>query len=159
MDPGTYPSNFEYACEADSVVIDPPIHLKYLQTDVEALGGKIIRREVASVQELYDSYPDSSIIINASGLGSRDIQGIKDDKVFPDRGQNVLVSTSNTDETYYRAGEEYTYVIPRPLTGVQVCGGVHQPYNLYVAASTLAISSVEAVLTQGQVSGGRHEYC
>lgn len=125
-------------------MIDPPIHLQFLQQQIEQLGGKIIRREVTSLDELYTSYPNSSVFINASGLGSRDIVGIQDTKCFPDRGQNVLVSTSETGTMYNRVGNEYTYIIPRPLNNIQVCGGVHQPYNLYVC---LRLSTIWAALT------------
>lgn len=108
-------------------MIDPPIHLHWLQAQIESLGGSILRRTITSLDELYSSYPESCIFVNASGLGARDIGGIQDPKVFPDRGQNILISSKDTGTSYSLKGDEYTYIIPRPLSNILVCGGIHQP--------------------------------
>ncbi|KAM0122272.1 hypothetical protein ACP6JC_001012 [Aspergillus fumigatus] len=91
---------------------------------------EFIRKRVESLQELYAMFPESSVFINASGLGSKTLTDVRDDKCFPERGQNVFYRTDKCRQMYFRNGKEYTYVIPRPLSEGVVLGGVKQPNNL-----------------------------
>jgi D-amino-acid oxidase len=77
-------------------------------------------------------FPESRVFINASGLGSKTLTDVQDDKCFPERGQNVFYRTDKCRQMYFRNGKEYTYIIPRPLSGGVVLGGVKQPNNLSV---------------------------
>lgn len=94
------------------------------------MGGRFIRRKVESLHELYDMFPDSRIFINASGLGSKTLADVQDDLCFPERGQNVFLRTDKCQMMYFRNGQEYTYVIPRPYSEGVVLGGVKQQDNL-----------------------------
>ena len=105
--------------------------MPYLDRQIQSLGGRFIRRKVDSIQELYDMFPDSRIFINASGLGSKTLADVMDDRCFPERGQNVFLQTEQCQSMYFRNGKEYTYVIPRPHSGGIVLGGVKQQDNLY----------------------------
>lgn len=122
-------SGYSYTCEYDTPVIDPPIYMPWLKAQFEKLGGKVERRAFSSLDEVYASYPRSAIIINATGVGSRNLGGVNDPKSFPDRGQNTLVASHDTRGLYFRVGKEFSYVIPRPKSGILVCGGIHQPWN------------------------------
>ncbi len=121
-------NDFEYTCEYENLVIDPTIYLPFIKKEIDKLGGKFIRKEITSVEGLFSNFPTCEIFINATGLGSMFIEGIMDDKCYPDRGQTVKVRTK-TDTIFYRNGKEYTYLIPRPLQGILICGGVNQPGN------------------------------
>lgn len=90
-------------------------------------GSSFVRRKVSSLTELHHISPMSSILINASGWGSRHLLDVLDAKCFPNRGQNVFYKTSETGKAYFRNGKEYTYVIPRPLSGSVILGGSKQP--------------------------------
>ncbi|KAJ9192348.1 hypothetical protein DTO166G4_4299 [Paecilomyces variotii] len=125
--PGEFPPNFNCAWSYDCLVTDPTKHMPYLRKQVESLGGKFIRQKVSSLEELYSMFPDSRIFINASGWGSKLLNDVRDDKCYPDRGQNVFLKTSNCRTMYFRNGKEYTYVIPRPLSEGVVLGGIKQP--------------------------------
>lgn len=129
IDPQHVPAGYTYTCEYDTAVIDPPIYMPWLKAQFEKLGGKVLRREVVSLDEVYASFPQSAIIINASGLGSRDLGGVNDLHSFPDRGQNTLIASNDTQNLHFRIGQEFTYIIPRPKSGILVCGGIHQPWN------------------------------
>lgn len=109
--------------------------MPYLGKQITALGGQIIRKRVESLQELYDMFPESSVFINASGLGSRTLKDVQDERCFPERGQNVFYRTDECRQMYFRNGKEYTYVIPRPLSQGVVLGGVRQQENLSVIHS------------------------
>lgn len=104
--------------------------MPYLSKQVTSLGGHFIRQRVGSLQELYKMFPESSVFINASGIGSKLLTDVEDEKCFQERGQNVFYRTEKCDTMYFRNGKEYTYVIPRPMSKGVVLGGVKQQDNL-----------------------------
>jgi D-amino-acid oxidase len=104
--------------------------MPYLKRQIEMMSGQFIRHKVKSLHDLYDMFPDSLVFINASGLGSKTLADVRDDRCFPERGQNVFLRTKNCRTMYFRNGQEYTYVIPRPYSGGVVLGGVKQQDNL-----------------------------
>ncbi|KAL4803829.1 hypothetical protein BDV18DRAFT_39808 [Aspergillus unguis] len=130
LKPGEYPSNFNCGWAYETVVTDPTRHMPFLREKIISLGGHFIRKRVDSLEELYSMFPESSIFINASGLGSKTLTDVRDEKCFPERGQNVFYRTNNCNTLYFRYGQEYTYIIPRPLSEGVVLGGVKQRDNL-----------------------------
>ena len=104
--------------------------MPYLGKQITSLGGQFIRKRVNSLEELYRMFPESSLFINASGIGSKTLTDVRDDRCFPERGQNVFYHTDNCNTMYFRNGKEYTYVIPRPQSKGVVLGGVKQQDNL-----------------------------
>ncbi|KAF4247734.1 hypothetical protein CNMCM8980_006957 [Aspergillus fumigatiaffinis] len=130
LEPGEYPPNFHCGWSYQTLVTDPTRHMPYLGKQITALGGQFIRKRVGSLQELYAMFPESSVFINASGLGSKTLTDVRDDKCFPERGQNVFYRTDKCRQMYFRNGKEYTYVIPRPFSEGVVLGGVKQPNDL-----------------------------
>ncbi|OOQ88212.1 FAD dependent oxidoreductase superfamily [Penicillium brasilianum] len=130
LSPGEYPSEFACAWAYETLVTDPTRHMPYLKRQIQRLGGHFIRHKVESLRELYDMFPDSRVFINASGLGSKTLADVRDDRCFPERGQNVFLRTNRCRTMYFRNGQEYTYVIPRPHSGGVVLGGVKQEDNL-----------------------------
>lgn len=75
-------------------------------------------------------FPESQVFINASGRRSQILTDVRDDCCFPERGQYVFLHTDRCHTLYFRNGQEYTHVIPRPLSQGIVLGGVKQPDNL-----------------------------
>jgi hypothetical protein len=132
LDSEEYPSIFNCGWAYETLVTDPTRHMPYLGKQITALGGRFVRQRVESLHELYEMVPDSRVFINASGLGSKTLVDVQDDRCFPERGQNVFLRTDKCDTLYFRNGKEYTYVIPRPLSQGVVLGGVKEPDNLYV---------------------------
>lgn len=130
LHPGEFPSNFKWGWAYDTVVTDPTRHMPYLREKIMSLGGQFVRKRVESLEELYKLFPHSSIFVNASGLGSRTLSDVCDEKCFPERGQNVFYHTDKCNTLYFRNGKEYTYVIPRPLSEGVILGGVKQRDNL-----------------------------
>lgn len=74
---------------------------------------------------------DKHIIFNCTGLGARDLGGVRDHKVYPTRGQVVVVKAPHINENCLRWGKDYaTYIIPRPGKGKElVLGGFLQVDN------------------------------
>ena len=110
----------------------------YLRQKIISLGGSFIRRKVSSLAELRRMFPTSMITVNASGWGSRNLVDVLDDKCFPNRAQNVFYRTMDTGKAFFRNGNEYTYIIPRPLSGGVVLGGSKEPNETLVQSSSLA---------------------
>lgn len=132
LEPGEYPSNFHTGWAYDCLVVDPTLHLPWIGKKITELGGKFVRHKVSSLGELYAMFPESNIFINASGWGSKLLTDVRDQKCYPNRGQNVFFKTPNNNTMYFRNGKEYTYIIPRPMSHGVVLGGVNQGENLYV---------------------------
>lgn len=121
------------------MVIDPTKYMPFIGHRIESLGGRFIRQKVRSLSELHAMFPASRIFINASGWGSKLLTDVRDEKSFPERGQNVFLKTPKTSTMYFRNGKEYTYVIPRPMSGGVVLGGIKQRGNLYVPAQLVLV--------------------
>ncbi|KAL4921462.1 hypothetical protein BDW62DRAFT_129420 [Aspergillus aurantiobrunneus] len=130
LNPSECPPNFDCGWAYETVVTDPTRHMPYLREKIKSLGGQFVRKRVESLEELYTLFPESRIFINASGIGSKTLSDVRDDKCFPERGQNVFYRTSNCHTLYFRNGKEYTYIIPRPLSQGVILGGVKQRENL-----------------------------
>lgn len=129
---GEYPSNFSCGWSYETLVTNPTLHIPYLKKKITELGGQFVQQRIESLQELYDMFPEAQIFINASGWGSKLLSDVRDDKCFPERGQNVFFKTDDCNTMYFRNGNEYTYVIPRPQSHGVILGGVKQADNLYV---------------------------
>jgi hypothetical protein len=79
--------------------------MPYLGEKIRAMGGRFVRRRVNSLEDLYTLFPESYIFINASGWGSKLLEDVKDEKCYPDRGQNVLYTTEKHGTLYLRNGQ------------------------------------------------------
>ncbi|KAF9095796.1 hypothetical protein BGX23_012624 [Mortierella sp. AD031] len=145
------PPGIEFGITYSTVSVHAPKYLMYLQEQILARGGTIDRTTVSSLKALAQiPHPNGAradIIINCSGLGSRNLAGVHDYQMFPTRGQIVIVKVP--DEIWPKAKqftmERYaegsamgtgtiTYVIPRD-NGEIVLGGTMEHWNYQEAAS------------------------
>lgn len=125
--------------------MNAPKYLMYLQEQFLARGGILERATVPSLKALAQiptrDNVKADILVNCSGLGSRNLVGVHDMQMFPTRGQIVVVKVP--DEIWPKAKqftmERYaegsamgtgtiTYVIPRD-NGEIVLGGTMQHWN------------------------------
>lgn len=60
---------------------------------------KVIMREstIDSFSAILEAIPDTSIIVNATGLGARHLKGVEDAAVYPVRGQTILARAPKVD--------------------------------------------------------------
>jgi D-amino-acid oxidase len=91
-------------------VIEMPIYLDYLQRRFRAAGGAISQRAVASLEE---ALAESSVVVNCTGLGARELLG--DTDLHPSRGQVVRIRPNGfrrslLDDTGANA---VAYIVPR----------------------------------------------
>lgn len=74
---------------------------------------------------------DKHLIFNCTGLGAHDLGAVMDHKVYPTRGQVVVIKAPHINENCMRWGRDYaTYIIPRPGKNKElVLGGFLQVDN------------------------------
>ncbi|XP_061551787.1 D-aspartate oxidase [Phycodurus eques] len=81
-------------------------YLPWLRNRFTKAGGKVAQRKVSSFEELS---PDYDVIVNCSGLGSKELA--RDDGVYPVRGQ-VLKVDAPWLQHFIRDGDGKTYIYP-----------------------------------------------
>ncbi|TIB79398.1 nucleotide-binding domain-containing protein [Wallemia mellicola] len=118
-----------------SVSLSAPDYLKHLHQVAKQLGVKFVRKSVNSIHEPFDytqDLPVADLVVNATGLGARKLQGCNDPQVMPIRGQTVVVDAPNVKECVMAVdssyGSESAYIIPRP-NGQAILGGCFQVGN------------------------------
>lgn len=85
-------------------VVEMPLHLRWLATRVEELGGTVTRMALSALPT------HGEVVVDASGLGARLLA--QDGSVQPVRGQVVLVEQVGL-ERWALDGDGPTYVVPR----------------------------------------------
>ncbi|KAI8067456.1 hypothetical protein BC940DRAFT_300784 [Gongronella butleri] len=109
-----------------------PQYLQWLMEQFTALGGKIQKKEVASLQAAIDAFEDADVVINCTALGSALLKDVQDKTMYPVRGQTVLVWAPHIRFQVYcdvtNADKFCTYIIPRG-DGSVICGGTMDPDN------------------------------
>lgn len=120
------PPGAEVGFTYQSMTVNPEVFLPWIKTRLDEKGVHFIQREVPSISEA-QSILRTSLIVNASGMGARDLAS--DRGSFPVRGQIMLIEGSS-DEMVIFQGSHYTYQIPRMYSGGVIVGGVAQKGNL-----------------------------
>ncbi|KAL4675976.1 hypothetical protein H8959_010121 [Pygathrix nigripes] len=95
-----------------------PAYLPWLEKRIKGSGGWMLTRRI---DDLWELHPSFDIVVNCSGLGSRQLAG--DSKLFPVRGQ-VLQVQAPWVEHFIRDGSGLTYIYPG--TSHVTLGGTRQ---------------------------------
>jgi D-amino-acid oxidase len=116
-----------------AISVNPDRYLGWIKANLESIHDvQFIRASVKSLDEAREIL-GTSILINASGLGAKELAN--DQQVVGIRGQTMFVDFPRDPknpsrvldrEVRIRRGAEYTYVLPRMLSGGVVIGGVEQ---------------------------------
>ena len=84
-------------------------YLSWQMTQFKTNGGTVIQKKLKNLQELDGVY---DVVVNCSGLGSREL--VNDHKVYPVRGQAVLVNAPWVKHSMtVEIGDQVTYLYPR----------------------------------------------
>lgn len=122
--------------------VNPEPYLHWIRGSLETKGVRFIRQELLSLEDAA-KVVRCGIIVNASGLGAASLAADRD--VIGIKGQTMLVSCpvdpkerSRTldREVRIRRGTEYTYVLPRMLSGSVVIGGIEDENSTNAEIST-----------------------
>lgn len=118
--------------EFQSVTISTNIYLHYLLQKIFALGGTLKRKSIKHINEAYDLHHSgkrADLVVNATGLLSRNLGGVQDEKVYPIRGQILWVRNSATKQISLQIHgykDESVYIFPRKEGG-SIIGGTYIP--------------------------------
>lgn len=112
-----------------SVSVNSPAYIRWLEAQSRALGVTFERRSVKALRDVVR--PDTTVVVNATGLGSLTLEDVRDENVEPIRGQIVLVRSNVTrcvmDSSQHDSPTRSTYIIPRPNSGGEtICGGCYE---------------------------------
>ncbi|KAM0347306.1 hypothetical protein ACHAPU_004825 [Fusarium lateritium] len=125
---GDLPQGVKFGCAFTTFTVNAPAHCQYLHKRLrDEYGVRFVRQKLPSIQAAYAS-PTTKVVFNCTGNAARTLEGVKDDKCYPTRGQVVLVRAPLVTTNVMRHGKDYvTYVIPRPgSNGNVVLGGYMQ---------------------------------
>jgi len=149
-----FPANARSGVQYETVSINPEVYLLWLKSQLESRGVRFVRRRIHSLDEACELAGERGAVINATGLGARSLFGVEDTKVYPVRGQTVLVYSPNINEavTLLPADttrpSEATYLIPRASTpGMVLIGGTYQPNNW---DTSLSIPTAHGILARAK---------
>lgn len=122
--------------EFTSVCINTAIYLPWLVGQCVKNGAvfqRAVFKHIADAANAHHTGQKADVVINCTGLSSKTLGGVLDDKMYPARGQIVVVrndpgpmmSTSGTDD-----GEDQAlYIMTRAAGGGTILGGSYQKHN------------------------------
>ena len=141
---GTHPFGNKFVRQFDGMIVEPPIYLPAMLTDVRIAGGKVVVREMKSLDEVR-GLPEK-LVFNCTGLGAKALFG--DEELTPIRGQLTFLLPQ--PEVTYATLYQNTYMFSR-RDGV-LLGGTHEmgDWNLQPDLTTkAAILAKQASLFDG----------
>ncbi|BGP46120.1 hypothetical protein JCM10450v2_001960 [Rhodotorula kratochvilovae] len=133
LDSHELPEGIQHGAAFTAILIDTPTYLPSLVTRLTQLGGRLHRiPSLSSLSSALSAHPSLwrvDLLVNCTGLGARTL--VPDEKVFPTRGQLVIVRAPWITEGVTRLGPDsvYDYLIPRPKSGHVVLGGCAEKNN------------------------------
>jgi D-amino-acid oxidase len=119
-----------------SVCINTAIYLPWLVGQCVKNGAvfkRAVLKHIAEAATAHHSGQPVDVVVNCTGLSSKTLGGVADEKMYPARGQIVVVrndagpmaSTSGTDD----GPDEAFYTMTRAAGGGTVLGGSYQKHN------------------------------
>jgi len=148
------PANTKSGVQFDTFSLNPEVYLPWLKSELESRGVKFVRHLVKSLDEACELAGENGAVINATALGARSLLGVEDTKMYPVRGQVVLVHAPNVNEfvAVFPANttnvSELPYLIPRPSPpGLVLVGGTFQPNDW---DTSLSIPTAHRILTRAK---------
>ena len=111
------PGGRKYGHSYSSYILNAPRYLAWLSSRCAAERLPIVRQRLSSLDEAYNlpSIGPVDLVINATGLGARWLPGVEDEKVYPAKGQTVLVKAPGV-KTCYMSVEGGFNVVPGQVT-------------------------------------------
>ncbi|KIM88843.1 hypothetical protein PILCRDRAFT_813830 [Piloderma croceum F 1598] len=128
------PSVYKSGIGFTTISVNPSVYLSWLKSQLESRGVQFVRKKLRSIEEAADAAGPDGIVVNATSLGARSLIGVQDTKMYPVRGQTILVHAPHLRE-FLGEAEVYpnggvTYMIPRPGPDSTVLlGGTTQAHN------------------------------
>ncbi|XP_069112492.1 D-aspartate oxidase-like isoform X2 [Argopecten irradians] len=116
---GVY-DNFRFGYEITTVITNMRKYLKWLMNQFTANGGEVERRKIGSLMELYGQ---CNVVVNCSGLGSRQLCG--DKLLYPLRGHLIKVKAPWVKDWVYTDQQAHLFL----SDDFVVLGGIKEKDN------------------------------
>ncbi|EZF74575.1 hypothetical protein H105_03772 [Trichophyton soudanense CBS 452.61] len=127
------PEGVDNQAEFTSVCMNAPIYLAWLVSQC-CKNGVVFKRatfkHLSEAAKVHSSGQKPDVIVNCTGLGSLKLGGVEDTKMYPARGQ-VVVVRNDPGAMYSLSGcddgdDEACYVMMRAAGGGTILGGSYQ---------------------------------
>jgi D-amino-acid oxidase len=118
------PEGYVDGYQTEAVLMDSTLYMDWLLNQYKALGGNLEQREVKDIEE---ALVCSNIVINCTGLGSRQL--FNDEEVYPIRGQVVKVKPNGFDHVMADDDGPNSMAVIIPRLNDVVLGGTTQANN------------------------------
>lgn len=134
--PNEVTPGYDSGCEFTSVCINTAIYLPWLAGQC-LKNGVVIKRgvlsDISEAKKLSHTGNVPNIIVNATGLGSLKLGGVKDETMAPARGQIVVVRNESTPMLITSGvedgGSDVMYLMQRAAGGGTILGGTYDVGN------------------------------
>ncbi|KAH8893459.1 FAD dependent oxidoreductase [Thozetella sp. PMI_491] len=129
------PASVPFGVTMKACAANPTALLPWLKNSLEERGVKFIRFTVTSLEQLLE-LTNADALVNATGLGARTLAN--DPNVVPVGGQTMFIrNKAHWDHIILRqGGAEYTYAIPRLLSGGVIVGGTRKVGSVDTSVDT-----------------------
>lgn len=126
--PNELPPGYQDGFVFDAPVVNMDVYLSYLMQTFQSKGGRIKQQ---TVHDLSEAFNVSSIVINCTGLGSREL--VNDRDIHASRGQVIKVRQNGSRRVLIDEDSDaaLSYIIPR-LNDI-VLGGTSEEYSEMLA--------------------------
>jgi D-amino-acid oxidase len=121
LGPDEHPFPVKYVRQFVTMMIEPPVYLNAVMRDFELAGGRVVVRELQTVQDVL-SLPEPAIL-NCTGLGAKAL--FDDQDLVPVKGQLTFVLPQSDVDYVALYGD--LYMMPR-RDGI-LLGGTHERGN------------------------------
>ncbi|RAK79287.1 FAD-dependent oxidoreductase [Aspergillus fijiensis CBS 313.89] len=159
------PPGIDSAQTFTSVCINTAIYLPWLLGQCRKNGAifkRAVFKHIIDAAQAHHSGRQADIVVNCTGLSSKTLGGVRDETLYPGRGQIVVVrntpgkmaALSGTDD----GEEELCYMMTRAAGGGTILGGCYQQNqwdplpdpNLAVRIMRRAIAACPELVAEGQ---------
>ena len=108
--PEELPSGKQRGYVVEAPVVEMPVYLEYLTSQLRNRGGEIVERRCESLESALEA---CDFVVHCAGLGAREVVG--DTAMTPIRGQVVLTERAGVERFVFDDFGEggITYVVPR----------------------------------------------
>lgn len=118
------PAGYVDGYKTEAILMDTSKYMEWLVAQYKELGGTVEQREVSDVDQAFE---DHDIVVNCTGLGSRELFG--DEDVYPVRGQVVVVKPNGTEDVLADDEGRNSMAVIIPRINDIVLGGTVQANN------------------------------
>jgi D-amino-acid oxidase len=115
------PEGYVDGWQTEAVLMDTSKYMDWLLDQYEQHGGRIEQKQVKDIMEAFVNY---DIVINCTGLGSRDL--FNDEAVYPVRGQIVKIKSNGFDQVVADDEGHNSMAVIIPRINDIVLGGTAQ---------------------------------